>query len=297
MVTIYLKNLRSGDFGVWHDIYAGKAASDVLILGSSRAVYHFNPRILENVLHKTVYNLGMDGQNIDIELARLHVYLQHNAKPDIIIHSLDFHMLSRPKDLYNYQQFLPYLADTALSKYLKGYNGFSKYDYVIPMAKYAGEWKLTANAIKNKLKPSANMYNTYKGHKGQDLVWNSDLDKAHKLYPNALNIILNKNSISEFEDYLKLCKTLDIKLIFVYSPEYIEGQRFILNRTVLLAMYRKYAEYYSIPFLDYSKDPMCMDRSFFYNSLHMNKSGADLFSKKLSEDLKPIIAASNEILK
>jgi lysophospholipase L1-like esterase len=53
-----------------------------------------------------------------------------------------------------------------------------------------------------------------------------------------------------------------------------------------MALYRKYADDYQIPFFDYSNDSLCLNKELFYNTTHLNKKGADLFSKKLASDLR-----------
>ena len=72
----------------------------------------------------------------------------------------------------------------------------------------------------------------------------------------------------------------------VYTPVHIDGQKFVTNRDELIETYNNYSSKYSIRFYDYSKDSICLDRSYFYNSTHLNKKGSEIFSKKLANDLK-----------
>ena len=78
-------------------------------------------------------------------------------------------------------------------------------------------------------------------------------------------------------------------MIFVYTPEHIEGQHFVSNRAEIMAFYKKIADKYNIPFIDYSADSMCYNKDYFYNSEHLNLKGANMFSQKLASDLKKII--------
>ena len=90
----------------------------------------------------------------------------------------------------------------------------------------------------------------------------------------------------DIEQFLKECKRDNIKLIFVYTPEYIEGQKFVANRTSIFKTFSKYSKKYEIPFYDYSKDSLCLDKKYFYNSNHLNKTGAEIFTNKLIDTLK-----------
>ncbi|GHV09600.1 hypothetical protein FACS1894162_0470 [Bacteroidia bacterium] len=53
-----------------------------------------------------------------------------------------------------------------------------------------------------------------------------------------------------------------------------------------MQVYHGFAEKYDIPFLDYTHDPICYDTTYFYNAMHLNKKGAELFSLKLANDIK-----------
>jgi hypothetical protein len=47
-----------------------------------------------------------------------------------------------------------------------------------------------------------------------------------------------------------------------------------------------FSKKYDVPLLDHSNDAMSYKTIYFYNSEHLNKTGAQLFSKKLAGDLE-----------
>jgi hypothetical protein len=100
---------------------------------------------------------------------------------------------------------------------------------------------------------------------------------------------IDKESVILFEKFIVDSKKRNIPIIFVYTPEYIEGQHFVSNRAEIMALYKKIAIQYNIPFIDYSSDPMCFNKDYFYNAEHLNLKGANLFSSKLATDLKKYI--------
>ena len=53
----------------------------------------------------------------------------------------------------------------------------------------------------------------------------------------------------------------------------------------MMTMFQNIADRNNIPFLDYSNDPICYDTSYFYNAMHLNARGADIFTAKLAHDL------------
>jgi hypothetical protein len=53
--------------------------------------------------------------------------------------------------------------------------------------------------------------------------------------------------------------------------------------------FEQLAKQNEIKLLNYSSDTISFQKSLFYNTTHLNKKGAELFSKKLASDLKSII--------
>jgi len=71
-------------------------------------------------------------------------------------------------------------------------------------------------------------------------------------------------------------------LIFVYTPEFIDGQKFMSNRDEIIDLYKIISNKYSIKFYDYSQDSICLNKKYFYNSMHLNKFGSEIFSRNLA---------------
>ena len=80
----------------------------------------------------------------------------------------------------------------------------------------------------------------------------------------------------------------------MYAPEHITGQDFVKNRSEIIQIFEDAARTYTIPFLDYSNDSMNQHKKYFYNASHLNKKGAELFSRQLTQDLKPLISTYKE---
>lgn len=93
-------------------------------------------------------------------------------------------------------------------------------------------------------------------------------------------------SIRLFDNFIAECKQQNIHLIFVYSPEYIEGQHFVENRKDVMDLYHHYSNKYGIPLYNFSADSMSYNKNYFYNASHLNKTGADLFSSRLASMIK-----------
>ena len=293
LFDIYIsKNLKKSnrfaemEYPTWNAIYEGKVNSDLLIFGSSRAWIHINPTMISDSLGISSYNLGIDGHNFWLQNLRYRELLKHNKRPKFIIFSLDYFTLKKNEDLYNSEQFLPYMLwNKEVKEATISYNGFSSKDFEIPLIRYYGNYDAIGTAFRCSLGHLINPVTRVKGYKGRNESWNSDFAKA-KASKKSLEIKLDKSTIFLFENFLKECKTNNIKMIFVYTPEYIEGQKFVSNRAQIMGIYKKFSNEYQIPFYDFSNDSISYHKKYFYNASHLNNSGSQLFTKELIDTLK-----------
>jgi len=74
-------------------------------------------------------------------------------------------------------------------------------------------------------------------------------------------------------------------VILVLSPEHAAVRPLQLNRAAILAEIADLAASSGAPFWDFSESPLCLDRSNFYNSQHLNAAGADAFTRELARRL------------
>ncbi|MBL0343262.1 MAG: hypothetical protein IPP71_21815 [Bacteroidetes bacterium] len=282
------KGIIADEFSVWNAIYDGTINSELLIYGSSRAWVQIDPQILESTLKKRTYNLGVDGHNFWISYLRHLELLKYNKKPSYVIVSLDIFTLEKRIDLYNPEQFLPYmLFNENMKHYTQSYHGFNLLDYYLPLLRYTGNSSIVFQAIKSSVKSDAVTSGRKHGYIGMNKVWNEDLTAAQTKM-NAYVPKIDSSAVKLFEQFIQECSQNKIKLIFVYTPEYIDGQRFTKNRDEVMAWFEHFSKKYQIPYLNYSDDIMCQQKEYFFNSEHLNKTGSAIFSKKLGEELLKI---------
>jgi hypothetical protein len=275
-----------GEFEVMNDIYNSKANCDVAIYGSSRAMVHFDPKIIGDSLGMTVYNFGIDGHNFWMQYLRHLEHVKYNEKPKIIIFSLGMFTLQKRANLYNPEQFLPYMLwDKNIMEYTQSYIGYKKIDYYVPLIRYAGKYEAFKTSIDMLLKIEPVIPTRNKGFSSFDKEWNLDLEIA-KAKIGTYRVECDAKSIALFEQFIQECKSNNIMLLLVYAPEFIEGQNFVTNRSDVISIYNELAQKYKIKFYDFSTDVMSLDKKLFYNSNHLNKKGAELFSSTLAHDLK-----------
>jgi len=283
-----LAQMPHGEFSVWSDIYAGKIDAEIAIYGSSRAWVHVSPKILQEHLGKKTYNFGMDGHNFWLQYLRHLEFFKHNPQPQIIIQTLDVtHTLTKREELYNEAQFLPYMLwNSDIYQFTRSYEGYSAWDYKIPFFRYFQRGNIFYRTAKDwRIRD--------RGYLGMNWKWNLDLERAQS-EQDSLTMELDPGTLELFDRFLIECQSKGVQVILVYTPEYIGGQKFVKNRDEIISLFEHYAKKHNLFFLDYSSDPICFDTQYFYNALHLNRTGAELFSEKLATDLKKLIGRQPE---
>lgn len=276
-------------YAEWNDIYNGTVNADLIVMGSSRAELQISPTILDRNLKLETYNLGISAWTFPMQHARFKIFLKHNAKPHYIVHSMDLQMFSRREDLFNYQQFLPYLSDDDIKSAAKGYKGeFGASQYYFPMFKYNGNMDLAATGFLEFFNLAESRRVSVKGYREQDLKWDGSFETFKKKFPGGYTHSFDSEVVKEFDAYLNFCRQNDIKVILAFSPEYFELQPLLVNREEIMNVFRDISKKHNIPFLDYSNHPIAFDKTYFYNSEHLTKQGAEQFSEVLGQDLKKL---------
>jgi hypothetical protein len=265
---------------VWNYIYESKEVPDIAIYGSSKAWVQVSPEMLEKTLKKSVYNYGYDGQTFLLEYMRHLEICKHKKKSKNIILLLDIGSLTPNKGLYNHVQYLPYmLHNKNMEKYVLPFDYYDVLDFQIPLKRYASQgmvfiywfWKDSNVRIK--------------GYAPNDKRWNDDLKNAKK-HQNSMTTVIDSSYLALLEQFIIESKSNKTHLIFLTTPDYIEGQEFMINCKEIIALYQNLSKKHQIPYLNYYNDSMIYDQSLYYNASHLNKKGAEILSKKLASDLK-----------
>ena len=274
-------------YSEWNDLFNGKINADLVVLGSSRAWVQISPRILDSMLHINSYNIGMDGASFKMQYARLKMYLQHNKKPKYILQEVGYTSTLIKNDLLPaVQQFLPYLGDSSVWNLVTtSSNPLSIQDRYFPLYKYNNEMPLIKEGILSYLGRGAKS-TKYKGYQGQDKMWDSSFHDFLMNNPQGAVFPIDSEAVSLVNDFLNFCKTNDIKVIMFYPPTFYQGLVYIKNKKEILDVFNNFSAEYNVPFYNYMYDSLTYRRENFYNSQHLNRRAAEIFTTELAATIQ-----------
>jgi hypothetical protein len=288
------KSSLSINYTEWNNLFESKINCDFLIMGSSRAWLHISPRIIDSTFSINSYNIGLDGYDFFMQFYQFNAYLLYNKPPKYLLVSLDGIGFLKREDLYNYEQFLPYMNKPYIKEAIYHFEGFDWRDKFIPFYKFTHTKGIVFRGLKWGCTKEIYKNGKYKGFCGRDIHWKKNYFKELErgiIKNDNTNKVKTKLVYSDnlFFEFIKICRNKKIKLIFVYCPEFRFKERNIVNRDKIIRYYQKISNYYSIPFFNYSSIPMCFDSSNFYTVQHLNKKGVDSFNYLLCNDLKKVV--------
>ena len=287
LITCGLRQINTSSFGVWNRIVDGKINADILISGSSRALTHYDPRIIEERTGLTAFNIGLNGSQTDMQVARLKTYLRHNKKPLLLIQNLDlFSFQTTHGGVYDPGQYVAYLEEPAIYAALARIDPNVWKARVVPLYGYAAEdlrfsWISGAMGFFGWNPPEDH----FLGFRPRYSAWTEDFERFKAMNPEGVRFEIEAEGVSQMEELLSLCKDQAIKVLLVYSPEYMEMQALTTNRPQIFKRFDELTHRFGAPVWDYSSSPTSARRENFYNSQHLNAEGAMIFSNDLAERL------------
>lgn len=293
LVTTGLRNTQEFFYVEWNDILKGRITADVAVLGSSRAWQQISPKIMDDVLQVNSYNLGLDGYRFEMIYTRYQLYRKLNRTPKTIILILDSFSLDKVKDPFMNKQFLPYWDIEELMARVKAFHYFTWSDLHIPFVRYLGNTREIFIGMAEYFHIHHYQSSKYKGFEANDIPWDGVFDTYKKANPKGITQTVCPEIEAQLVQFLTDCKKDKIQVIMVYTPEYIEAHSFVRNHADIIARYRALAKSQTVPFLDFSSDPICRNKAYFFDSQHLNKTGSEIFTRQLALMLKPYIHFRN----
>ena len=250
-------------------------SEDILIFGSSRAVHHYDPIILQDSLGLSCYNCAYDGCGSITAYGLLKILIQHYT-PKVIIYDVapGYDYLKSDKDNTKYLGPLKvyYDREGIDSIFVKS---DSKEGYKMRSKMYRLNSQLIQMLSENIVKRNE----TVNGY----LPENKKMQYEPEINEEVRNEYdtLKMNCLGRF---VVECKQRGIKLVFYASPSYKKTNDGEFS--YIKALSKKEG----IPFVNhYTDSSFIYNKDYFFDSVHMNQSGATKYTQYIVSELRNFI--------
>lgn len=286
----------------FNELYNQEDNIDILFLGSSRMFRTIDTDIADDFFNANTFNAGSSSQQIDGSYAVLVEAAKHNDIKEVymdLYYVIASDVIAERTNAVSTYLIGDYLKPS-YNKYRFLINATSKENWINTFVVARRNWrklfdpKYIIGTLRNKNSETYKSYapinngNEYYVKKGY--VANEDKLEIGTFSSKSDFSPIEENQISEdakksLIDIINFCRKNDIKLTFVSVP--------LPDFRLLTIGYDSYIEQikalvnpYGIEYVDFSlckRDVFSGEDDLFYDSSHLNKEGAELFSKLFCE--------------
>ncbi len=264
-----------------------KTHEDIIILGSSRAEYNYNPAAIRKVLGMSCWNAGSAGQSI-LYFSTIEKVILNRYSPRLIILNMDLNALESDPD-------------------------YDRMAILRPFARYNPEifQTLSRKDSREKYKLRSNIYTCNsilfyftrpfflknKDGKPADMGWKSRTETVSsvKIEQDSISRLsarlnrLNPMKAELFDEMLALAKQRNSRIIVTFCPDYFPALSPTPTKDYIMSVCRLK----NVEVIDFTKNTTLTGKQdLFYDTEHFNVKGANLFSVMLAEKVREYLQAS-----
>jgi len=260
----------------------------ILILGSSHAVNHFYPEIIEKQTGLSCYNAGVEGQRL-LFVETLQKIILQRYSPEILILNIEPYYLNTYSRAYNmivdlYPYYYKY--PEIIGKIVDMKSPYEKYKLKSILYQYNSSIAYIIYYLfhtQKDYKGFIPLYGEVPEYRREKILRMTPEDEVYYLE----NEMLDENFVQALKNFVKLAKEKNIKLLFVLSPIVKKSD---ISGMKSFQMIKQIAGNNDIPLLDYYNNPLFLGKFGLFNAdTHLNIKGAEVFSELFSKDLNQIL--------
>lgn len=270
----YMSKHSAGGYVKHHNYITDGVHEDLLIFGSSRAIHHYNPQIINDSLGLSCYNCGQDGNGVLLYYGWWQIIKEHH-RPQIIICDV-----TPSFDLFigeannKYLGWLKELYDRAnISDIFDDVDKTEKFKMMSQMYRYNSKFhQIAADFVYPLYVVKSNGFLPLQGEVDTMRIKKKEDGSAKQVQFDSLKIAYLNKFIDEADG---------VKLIFVASPMWYG------IATDNLKPIKDICHGRNIPFLDFSNALKYVhNNEYFKDGSHLNARGADEFTRDLIVELR-----------
>jgi hypothetical protein len=284
-----LKKFNSHTYNRLAELLENKTSYDILFIGSSRTHSNINPSVIDSICNLSSYNAGIEGGNIFEFKMIFDAYLENHPAPKYLFLTIDLTSFNLTRKIFKHIQYYPFINNTVINNYLCNAGHNTTHLHLLPFLEYTEYDDYTKN-------------NCLKGYMNKNEILMGDFqykgflsNTSNSISDKDTSMITTTSTISELgknllQSILQTCKEKNIQAIITYAPEYKKGlQKHISNSTNILNVIHSISINNKIPFLKDDALAICNNPKLFANIGHLNRFGAQEYSKLLAEKINKLI--------
>lgn len=254
-------------------ILKGAFEKELLVIGSSRAASSIDARLLEQLTGMKTLNMAYRGSHIEFQKDILQFYLDKNSPPKKILLVIDHPFIFQevPTLTYRDDVLYPYAYDNRINNKLIAKEKHSVASKLFYLLRIHGD-QLNINLDKKPMQFPVDSYGfqplPLKDSNPSKMSFNDVIP-----YDTAKDL---KSRISALENIKEMAMFHDIDLHFIFPPDYgIFHERF----------YNSFKQDFELDSYIYrydKKEFKYQQSTYYYDSPHLNKKGAVVFTKELA---------------
>ena len=253
---------------------AKQCSEDILMMGSSRMHHHYVPEIVEDSLHMSAYNCGVDGNGIILSYGYL-LMITERYKPQMIIYDISGFDMYQDDNKRYVDLLKQYYKEPGIIDILTSIDKKERIRLLSSLYRYNSQF---FSLLKDYFNSSSS------GQKGYAPIKKEIQEPPADIYVNDNNFVPDSLKLSYVRKFIEKCKEEGIRLIFCSSPFYGKTQESTYNDPI-----KDICSESNIPFLDFSEDEEINgDFRYFSDAVHLNERGSILFTRKLVSALKKL---------
>lgn len=269
----YLQSNRAGG-GTGAEYYVcEKGLEDILIMGSSRASHHYVSHLFQDSLGMSCFNGGQDGNGIVMQYGRWKMISKRHI-PKLVIYDIEpsFDLVKDDNTRY-IDRLKPYAGDQDVSCYIAGLFPIEGLKLCSQLYRYNYKFlEIVSDCVRPGIVNGG--YKPKYGHIREEMI------KATPQESSAKGFIYDEMKIEQLRNMITEIQEAGGTFVFVASPYY----RSLPQPD--LSVVQQLSEEMSVPFFNYCDSEMCDMADYFGDSMHLNDTGANVFTNDVIERIR-----------
>lgn len=181
-----------------------------------------------------------------------------------------------------YFKYLNFFIDDSLVCAVKDLKKFTLAEQYVPCWRYFGYQDEINMGVKSFFgEENFGESGMYKGYLGR----NESFVLESLATDTVFDLISDSSTIASFCDFVRNLTTQGVNVVLVKYPMFHPLQARIANLTEMDSLYHHLSVELDAPLLDYWNEDFTYDTTYYCNPSHMNALGAELFTKRIVNDL------------